>query len=180
VVAFPTESSYGLGVDARSPRALARLFALKGREEGKPPPLLIADQAMLALVVDRVPPRAHALAAAWWPGPLTLVLPARADLPPALVKDGGVGVRRSPHPTADRLVAAFGAPLTATSCNRAGEPPALDAAAARAQFGDAVVVVDGGPAPGAPASTVVRVADDGTLTLLRAGPFSYAALELVR
>jgi L-threonylcarbamoyladenylate synthase len=176
VVAFPTESSYGLGVDALAPAALARLFAVKAREPGKPPPVLIADDAMLARLVARVPPRAHELMARFWPGPLTLVLPARPELPPPLVSDGGVGVRRSPHPLADALVRAFGGPLTATSANLAGQPPALRPDEVRAAFGAAVLLLDGGDAPGAPPSTVARVADDGAITVLRAGALDPARL----
>ena len=125
IVAFPTESSYGLGVDALSSHALERLFALKRREPGKPPPILISDDRMLELLVAHVPPRARELMARFWPGPLTLVLPARPGLPASLVSDGGVGVRRSPHPLADALVAAFGGPVTATSANLSGRPAAL-------------------------------------------------------
>jgi L-threonylcarbamoyladenylate synthase len=173
-VAFPTESSWGLGVDARSADALERLFALKGREAGKPPPVLVSSEEMLPMLVARVPPRARALMARFWPGPLTLVLPARADLPAALVLDGGVGVRRSPHALADALVAAFGAPVTATSANRAGAPPAMHAAEVRAVFPH-VHLLDG-DAGGAAPSTVARVEDDGRITILRAGALDPARL----
>jgi L-threonylcarbamoyladenylate synthase len=175
VVAFPTESSYGLGVDARSEAALARLFAVKRREPGKPPPILVSGADMLAMLVTRVPQKAAELIARFWPGPLTLVLPARADLPEAIVSDGGVGVRQSPHPIAAALVAAFGAPVTATSANLSGQPPALTAAEARALAG--VHVLDGGPAPGAPPSTVVRVADDSRLTIVRSGAIDPSQLR---
>jgi len=169
VVAFPTESSYGLAVDALSSEAVGRLFALKGREPGKPPPILVADEEMLARVVARVPDAARALMAKFWPGPLTLVLPARAGLPEALTSEGGVGVRRSPHPVADALVRAFGGPITATSANPSGAPPALRAAEVRAMFGERIHLLDGGDAPGAAPSTVARVGEDGTITVLRAG-----------
>jgi len=176
IVAFPTESSYGLAVDALSSAALERLFALKRREPGKPPPILISDEAMLELLVARVPPLARRLMARFWPGPLTLVLPARPGLPEPLVSDGGVGVRRSPHAVADALVAAFGRPLTATSANLSGLPPALRADEVRATFGDAVHLLDGGDAPGAAPSTVARIDDDGTVTILRAGALDPALL----
>lgn len=176
VVAFPTESSYGLAVDARSRAALDRLFALKEREPGKPPPLLVDGAQMLTQLVTHVPPRAQKLAERYWPGPLTLVLPARADLPEPLVLDGGVGARKSPHPLADRLCAQLGAPITATSANLSGTPPAMTAEEVRNAFGDRVLVLDGGPAGGGKPSTVVRVADDGTLTILRAGAIDPAQL----
>jgi L-threonylcarbamoyladenylate synthase len=104
------------------------------------------------------------------------VLPARADLAPALVLDGGVGMRVSPHPLATALVRAFGAPITATSANLAGAPPAMSADEVRARFGARVHLFDGGPAGGAAPSTVVRVADDGALTVLRAGAIDPALL----
>lgn len=174
-VAFPTESSYGLAVDARSEPALERLFALKGREPGKPPPVLV-EPGMLVQLVERVPERARALMARFWPGPLTLVLPARQEVPAPLVLDGGIGVRRSPHPVAQALVRAFGAPLTATSANLSGRPAALTGDEVRAQL-PSVHVLDGGRAPGHPPSTVVRVADDGRLTVLRAGAIDPKELE---
>jgi L-threonylcarbamoyladenylate synthase len=176
IVAFPTESSYGLGVNALSSQALSRLFALKGREPGKPPPILISDEAMLKLLVARVPPRARELMARFWPGPLTLVLPALPSLPEALVMDGGVGIRRSPHPVADALVARFGGPVTATSANPSGSPAAHNASQAAAMFGDRVHLLDGGDAPGALPSTVARVGDDGVITILRAGALDPARL----
>src|SRR5262245_5678677 len=156
IVGFPTESSYGLGVDALSPVALSALFALKGRDAGKPPPILISDEAMLKLLVARVPARARELMARFWPGPLTLVLPAVPSLPPQLGADGGVGVPPSPHAVADALVGRFGGPGTATAATLSGEPAAMSAAEIRLP----VHILDGGPAPGAPPSIVARVADD--------------------
>jgi L-threonylcarbamoyladenylate synthase len=176
VVALPTESSFGLAVDARSPAALAALFALKQREPAKPPPLLVDGVEMLPMVVKTIPSRAKGLMANHWPGPLTLVLPARDDLPAAVVADGGVGVRHSPHALATALVRAFGAPLTATSANLAGAPPAMSAAEVRAIFGARVHVVPGAAGGGAP-STVVRVADDGTLTVVRRGAIDPSRLR---
>jgi len=176
IVAFPTESSYGLAVDARSPEALERLFALKGREPGKPPPLLVDGAAMLALLVTSVPARAQALIAKHWPGPLTLVLPAQPELPEPLVLDGGVGARQSPHAIANALCQAFGAPITATSANPSGRPPAMTAEETHAWFGDAVHILDGGRAGGGKPSTVARVNADGTLTILRAGAIDPAQI----
>jgi L-threonylcarbamoyladenylate synthase len=130
---------------------------------------------MLERLVTAVPERARELMARFWPGPLTLVLPALAELPDALVSGGGVGVRRSPHALADALVAAFGGPVTATSANLAGEPPAMSAAEVRRRFGARVHVLEG-DAGGAPPSTVAQVAADGTLTILRAGALDPARL----
>jgi L-threonylcarbamoyladenylate synthase len=167
VVAYPTETFYGLGVDAFNVAALDRLRALKGRGE-KAISVLIEGDEMLARVCAGVPSRARALMARHWPGPLTLALPARPGLPEALVADGCIAVRQSPHPTARALVAAFGGPVTTTSANRAGEPPATTAAMVRAALGDGCFVLDGGATPGGAPSTLARVRDD-EIEILRAG-----------
>ncbi len=120
---------------------------VRGREAGKPVLVLIADLAMAGMVAASVPSGVRRLAARFWPGPLTLVLPARDDAPAALTAGTGtVGVRVSSHPTAAALVAALGRPVTAPSVNPPGAPPARDVAEARAYFGDASL----------PTSTVVR------------------------
>jgi L-threonylcarbamoyladenylate synthase len=168
VVAMPTESSYGLAVDALDERALVRLAEVKRRPIDKPPPILIADEAMLERLVAHVPAPARALMARHWPGPLTLVLPAREGLPSAIVSEGSVGARLSPHPIATALVRAFGGPLTATSANLAGAAPALTAEAAALE--GVALVLDGGAAEGAPPSTVARLFPDGRIEILRRGP----------
>jgi len=181
-IVYPTETFYALGVDALSPRALERLFAIKGREPGKPVALIAADSAMAFTVAGEVPAQARVLAEAFWPGPLTLVLPARAGIPSALIgADGGVGVRVSSHPIARALAAAFRGPLTATSANLAGEPPAVELHAARRAFGDEVkVFVEGRRLAGGAPSTVVAVNRAG-MRMLRPGAVSErhlaAALE---
>ena len=122
---FPTETFYGVAVDAMNPRALSKLFEFKGRDPDKPVALIAADLEMVARVVSEIPPAAMRLARQFWPGPLTMVLPARARLSAALTnREGGVGIRISPHPIALELVRRLGSPLTATSANLAGEPPA--------------------------------------------------------
>ncbi len=168
VVAFPTESSYGLAVDARSLSALEKLFAVKGRPDSKPPPILVDGEAMARTLVVAISPTALRLIAQHWPGALTLALPALPSLPPPIVSEGFVAVRWSPHPIANALVAAFGAPITATSANLSGQPPAHDAKSAA--LPGVAAVVDGGPTKGAPPSTLVRVHDDGRLEILRPGP----------
>lgn len=167
VVGFPTETFYGLGVDAFDGEALERLRALKGRGAEKAISLLVTE-AMLDQVVAEIPARARALMAAHWPGALTLALPARPGLPDALVMDGCVAVRWSPHPVAQALVEGLGRPITATSANPAGAPPVTAAAGVRAYFGDRCLVVDGGETPGGLPSTLVRVRGDVT-EVLRAG-----------
>lgn len=178
-VVYPTETFYGLGARALSYPAVAGVARLKGRDAGKPIALIVADEAMLARVVARVPAPARRLAAAFWPGPLTLVLPAHADLPPALTGGSGmIGVRVSSHPVAHALVTALGEPLTATSANPGGDAPALDVAEARRYFGEAVAYVDGGRLAGGLGSTVLLVADDAA-RVIRRGATSIDALRRV-
>jgi len=176
IVAFPTESSFGLGVDARSKAALDRLCVLKGREPGKPPPVLVVGEAMVDALVATVPPHAAKLMRKFWPGPLTLALPARPELPEALVLDGAVGVRWSPHSVASELVRSFGAPVTATSANLAGERPAFTVQEVRDIFGMHVFVL-AGDCGRAPASTVVRIDTDGAMALVRRVPIDFTELE---
>jgi L-threonylcarbamoyladenylate synthase len=172
VVGFPTETFYGLGVDALAPAALERLRALKGRGAEKAISVLVTE-AMLETVVAEVSPVARALMAAHWPGPLTLALPARAGLPEGLVMDGCVAVRWSPHPLAQRLVEALGRPVTATSANPAGATPPTTAAAVRSYF-PGCLVVDGGDTPGGLPSTLVRVRGHA-VEVLRAGAVAISA-----
>jgi len=168
VVAFPTETYYGLAVDALDEAALARLFAVKGRAADKASALLVADRAMIDALCAFVPPKAEQLMAAFWPGPLTLVLPARPGLPAAIVDAGYVALRISPHPVAHALVAAFGRPITATSANLAGAAPARTADEVRAGLlPQSLFVLDGGPTPGGPPSTLVRVTQAGSQVLRR-------------
>jgi L-threonylcarbamoyladenylate synthase len=173
VVAYPTETFYGLGVDALDEAALARLATLKGRQAEKTVSVLVADLAMAERLCAEISPAARRLIAAHWPGPLTIALPARPGLPAALVADGCVAVRQSPHPVAAALVAAFGGPVTTTSANRAGEPPATTAASARAALGPQCHVLAGGATPGGAPSTLVRVRGE-VVEILRRGALTLA------
>jgi L-threonylcarbamoyladenylate synthase len=177
LVVFPTESVYGLGADARSDAAVSRLIAVRGRETGKPILVLVDDVEMAGTVSQELSPAAARLAARFWPGPLTLVLPARPGLPePLTAGTGTIGVRVPAHPTARALVAGLRAPVTAPSANPPGEPTPRTLAAARAYFGDAVAAyVEGGTLPGG-ASTVAALEGD-RVRVLRAGPVSADALQ---
>jgi L-threonylcarbamoyladenylate synthase len=168
---------YGLGADARSAAAVDRLVAVRGREEGKPILVLVADLEMAGTVASDIPAPARRLARRFWPGPLTLVVPARPGLPSPLTAGGGtIGVRAPGHPAAAALVAGLGAPVTAPSANPPGAVPPRRIDEARAYFGDRVdVYVDGGELPGG-ASTVAEVAG-GRVRVLRPGPVSEAALR---
>jgi len=173
LVVYPTETFYGLGADATSSRALERLFAVKRREADKPVGLIVADLAMARQVVAEIPPDALRLAEAFWPGPLTMVLPALAGLDSALLNaNGGVGLRVSPNPIAFELVRRLGRPLTATSANLAGEPPADTIEKARAAFGNKVAIyIEGGQLGMTQASTVIDF-EHNQPRVLRVGPVS--------
>ncbi|NDY42848.1 threonylcarbamoyl-AMP synthase [Dissulfurirhabdus thermomarina] len=166
VVAYPTETTYGLGARLDRPAALDRVFRLKRRPLDKPLLVLVASRADLERLVVEIPPAAEDLMHRFWPGPLTLLLPARADLPRAVTADTGkVGVRISSHPVAAALAAAAGVPVTATSANRSGEPPALTAGEVVERFGvegeTLAYVLDGGRTPGGLPSTIVDVGPGG-------------------
>jgi L-threonylcarbamoyladenylate synthase len=157
IVVYPTETLYALGADAFNPLALRRLIELKVRERGKPIAVLIAGVEMLRDLATEISPEAVTLMHRFWPGPLTLVLRARASVPPALTGGGdGIGVRLSSHPLATALVRALGRPVTAPSANPAARRPPVRADEARRYFGTRVdYYLDGGTLDGEPASTVV-------------------------
>jgi len=172
-IVFPTETFYGVGVDAFNPQALERLFRIKGRDPGKPVALIAADLAMVARVVREIPPLAQRLARQFWPGPLTIVLPARPELAHDLTNaEGGVGIRVSPHPIALELTRRLDSPLTATSANLAGQPPARTVQEAWEALGGAVAAyVDGGTLEGGQPSTVIAL-EGKTIKVFRAGAIS--------
>ena len=167
VVAYPTETFYGLGVDAFDELALARLRHLKGRDE-KAISVLVDSIEMLERVCLPPPPRARELMRRHWPGALTLVLPAREGVPAALVSEGCIAVRHSSHPTAQALVSGLGNPLTTTSANRAGEPPATTPEAVDEIFAGRCRVLYAGTTPGGAPSTLVRIRGE-KLEILRRG-----------
>jgi L-threonylcarbamoyladenylate synthase len=178
VVVYPTETLYGLGARALVPGAVAAVARLKGRDADKPIAVIIDDASRLEQLTTHIPAAAAALMSRFWPGPLTLVLPARADLPRELTSGSGtVGVRVSSHPVAQALAAAVGEPITATSANPSGAAPACDLASARRLFGERVAAyVDGGTLAGGAGSTVLVVADDA-VRVVRAGAISLAAVR---
>ncbi|HFQ79931.1 MAG TPA: threonylcarbamoyl-AMP synthase [Desulfobacterales bacterium] len=170
IVAFPTETYYGLAVDPFNCQALDRLFALKQRSLSKPVLTIIENQAQLSTITTGIPPRFNPLMARFWPGPLTLIFDARPELPARITAASGtIGARISSHPLAHALVKAVGRPITATSANISGQPPALDAARLRAIFGRALdYILDGGLTPGGQGSTIIGCQGD-ELRLLRPG-----------
>jgi len=176
VVAFPTDTVYGLAADPLRPEALDRIFELKARPREKSLVLLLAAAADVAPWAE-LPPEAIALVAHLWPGPLTLVLRAAAPLPPALLGPGGTLALRVPdHPVARALARALGRPLATTSANRAGQPAPSDAPGVVAELGDQLSLLDAGPCPGGQASTVLTLAERPP-RVLRAGPLRAEALR---
>lgn len=170
VVVFPTETFYGLGADALSAAAVERIVALKGRSADSPIAVIVADRAMLAQIAAEVSPAAEKLMKKFWPGPLTLIFPARPGLHTALLNpEGKIGARVSSHPVAAELSRALGRPITATSANPSGSAPARTSAEARAYFGDrSQIVLDGGTLAGGQGSTVAE-AIGREIKIIRAG-----------
>lgn len=180
VVAFPTETYYGLAVDPFNRAALSRLFALKGRAADKPVLLIVDNPSQLADLTEEIPPPFARLMERFWPGPLTLVFPGLTSLPEMLTGYGGtIGVRVSSHPVARQLVRGFGRPITATSANLSGRPAAVVAGGVHDQLGPGVdVVLDGGETPGGQGSTILGY-QGGKVCLLRAGVIPFAEIEAV-
>lgn len=178
IIALPTETFYALAAHPFQEAALAALFALKERPPEKPVLLLVADPDMLSGLVERVPEAAVRLIKEFWPGPLTLILPARPGLPPLLTGNtGSVGVRQPGQPLTCRLIQALGYPVTGTSANRSGQPPLIQAGGVEKEFGDAVpLIVDAGPCPGGLPSTVVDLSSTPP-RLVRPGALEVARLR---
>jgi L-threonylcarbamoyladenylate synthase len=162
VVACPTDTLYGLAVDPRDAAAVDALFAVKRRPAERAVPLVAADLEQVRRTFGGLSPLAERLAARFWPGPVSLVVPAPAAVVPAV--HGGVGavaVRVPAHAVARSLAALFGYPVTATSANRSGAAPAATADEVEAAIGTEVaVILDAGPTPGGLPSTIVDVRGD--------------------
>ena len=121
IIAYPTETVYGLGVDALNKAAIRRLFRIKVRASGKPISVLVKDMEMLGRVAAGVPAGAKSLMKKYWPGPVTIILPASKKIPSGLIgQTGAIAVRISPHPFVSRLFEVFASPLTSTSANISG------------------------------------------------------------
>ena len=180
LVALPTDTLYGLGAHPFIDSAVRRLYDAKGRPDSKPVPLLLSSPDDLTLVSDQTDGLAHALAAAFWPGALTLVVRCRADIP-SLANGWGVtvAVRVPDHTVPRELCARLGAPITGTSANLGGGPNPTTAQDVESQLGDKIdLIIDRGPCPGALPSTIVDVSGDSP-AILRQGVISRMAIEEV-
>ncbi len=183
LIGFPTETSWGLGADAASEKAMSALRGFKCRDADKPVSVLVSGAAALGALDVELTEAAAAIVGALWPGPITLVLPCRDRFARGVANaDGGVGFRCSTHPVAGALSllaeSAGTGPLTATSLNASGEPDCLDRQAARRCAGDDVQLVAGPDAFAAPPSTVVD-ATGPAIRILREGAVPRATLERI-
>lgn len=176
VIGFPTDTVYGLAALAAHERAVRRVFELKGRSLSRPLILMVADSDQLSGWAE-VDQRARGYMRRWWPGPLTLVLPASEGVEPPLTSAGHprtIAARIPDHPVALALLRAVGEPLATTSANRSGEPPAL-MALETAWVDGLAAVLDGGRAPGEVPSTLLDISGDEP-RVLRCGPVPAEAL----
>ncbi len=177
-VVLPTDTVYGVGVLPFDAAAVERLYEVKGRPAEKGIPILLGDVADVAHVAGIIPSAAAALMAHFWPGPLTLVVPRRPELPANLSPDDTIAVRVPDHAVARALIRAAGGALATTSANVSGRPPARAADEALAALdGRVAAVLDDGPSPGGVASTVVDCTVDPPV-VRRVGPLSAADLGL--
>lgn len=178
VVAFPTDTFYGLAADPTQPAAIERVFAVKARAAGEALPLIAVSIEAVEQFCGPVGAAGARLARHFWPGPLALLLDAPSAIVPAVhAGTGAVAIRVPDHPVARALTEAFGRPLTATSANRSGQPPASDAAAL-ADLDPSLFVVDAGVTAGGAPSTIVdarvsppRLVREGAVPWNRVLPF---------
>jgi L-threonylcarbamoyladenylate synthase len=177
VIACPTETQMGLLADALSDAAVSRVCAMKRRPPDEPIPMIVPSLEVALWLSDDLPPVARSLVARHWPGPLTLVVRASAELPAQLLRDGKIALRMPGPSPALELTAAFGGALTATSANLSGQPPLVGEDALRATFGAALFDVVPGTPPGGRPSTIVDVSGERP-SVLRAGAIELAPSEL--
>lgn len=179
VMLYPTETVYGLGCNAFHEDAIRKTVLLKQRKENKPLILLVKDRTMLEGIAADIPPAAEKLIQHFWPGPLTIIFPAKARLSSLLTAGSGrIGIRHSPHPFIESLFTVYDYPLVSTSANRAHEAPALSLAGVPTSITDKVdLIIDGGKMKGIP-STVVDITKEG-IKYMREGIIKKSIIERV-
>lgn len=176
VIALPTDTVYGVASSITNTAAQRRLYEAKLRPLGRALPVLLADFDDILTVAAEWTPEADRLAARFWPGPLTLVVPKRHDLPDMISRFPTVGIRMPDHPVALALMRLTG-PLAVSSANTSGQPENRTALAVQADIGTKIdLIIDGGEAPGGRASTVCAVRD-GDIDIIREGPIGLDALR---
>lgn len=175
VIAYPTESFYGLGVDPYNEAAVEKLFEIKGRPADKPIPLIVSDMQMVEKVASHLSPAARGVMERYWPGPLTIIVEAKKGLPEKLTAGtNSIALRIPGSETARRLVETIGAPLTTTSANPTNMMPATTAEMVKGYLGYTLdLIIDGGALPGKMPSTIIDLTG-GEPELVREGlmPFS--------
>ncbi|HNV56495.1 MAG TPA: L-threonylcarbamoyladenylate synthase [Smithellaceae bacterium] len=173
VIAYPTETIYGLGADATNEQAIRKIFEIKGRNFSNPVSLIIGRREDVHPLVRAIPKTAQKLMDAFWPGPLTIVFEAAGCVSPLLTaKTGKIGIRLSGHDGARQIALAAGKPLTATSANLSGLPECATADEVIAQLGDRLdAVVDLGNTSGTAGSTIIDTTTEQPV-ILRAGVIS--------
>ena len=179
-IAFPTETFYALGVSAYSEEAIRKVYGIKGREQGKPLPLIIEGASMLKEVASEIPEIAHSLIQEFWPGGLTLIFKASPKIPSILTAETStIAVRNSSHALARLLVASAQVPLTSTSANLSGNESCSSAAEVEKQLGGLIdIIIDGGTTEGLMPSTMVdltktppQIVREGIIPSERLQPF---------
>jgi L-threonylcarbamoyladenylate synthase len=178
VIAFPTDTVYGIGAALDHPEALTRIYDIKGRPADRPLPILVSRPDVIGTLTVDPDKDMLALAARFWPGPLTVIFTANPSLPPEVVApDGTVGIRVPDHSIALTIAQHAGGAIASTSANRSGEPPATRAEEIRASLGGEIdIILDGGIAPHQEASTVIRREGD-TITVIREGAIAAATIH---
>jgi len=178
VIAFPTETFYGLGADARNEAAIDKIFGIKGRDFRNPILVVIGDVRHLEAFAEDIPAEAHKLWDRFWPGPLTIVFRAAPPVSPKLTAGSGkIGIRLTSHPIATAISKRLGGPVTATSANLSGAPECSSTAEVLSQLeGKLDGVVDGGQTPGGKGSTIVD-ATVSPVKVLREGVIPAALIQ---
>ncbi len=178
LVALPTETLYGLAVDPFNTKALENLFAVKKRVLEKPVLVLIDQTAQVNLLASAVPGPYHMLMERFWPGPLTLLFPARPELSPLLTGgSGAVGIRQSPAPLVRALIQAHGGPITGTSANISGKAPSITSREVAAQLGDRVDLILAGPALQPSRGSTIVGLHKGHLHCIREGDLPWSRIR---
>jgi len=170
VIAYPTETIYGLGADVLNKKGVKKIYELKSRDYGLPIAILVSDMTMLKDYVAEIPEQAKVLMRRFWPGPLTILFSVNDKIPQGLLTNTHkIGVRISSHPIAAALVAAVRRPITTTSANLSGFPPSLNVRHVEKYFGQKLpCLIDGGECEPTRGSTVVDVTDE-SMRIIREG-----------
>ncbi len=180
VIAYPTDTVYGLGAGIGFPKAIERIYEVKERPLNMPLPMLVADTSQITELAESVSPLARLLIRTFLPGALTLVLPASASVPDIIIAGGEtVAVRIPAHPVPVALIRGLGTPIIGTSANLSGQPSALTADEVYRQLGDKIdFIIDGGQCPGGKESTIVDITGEKPV-ILREGAVPSAEIERV-